>query len=100
MVGEVESFFHSGIATANYNHLFATIEETIANCTGRDSVAGIFGFAWMTKPFRLGTGRDDQGIAETSVTGAALGEDRILRETRRDDRVVNDRFAAVLGLLP
>src|SRR3546814_4441127 len=67
-------------------------------CAGRHAEALEFLLARQAEPARLCTGGDDQAVADIGVAAIALGDEGPLRQVDRDDVVVDDGGADMLGL--
>src|SRR5262249_55014011 len=71
-IGEKQRLFDGGIASADHDHLFAAIEETVAGGAGGDPIALEFLLGRQFQPARLRAGGDDHAVGEIAVTGITL----------------------------
>lgn len=80
-VGQIQRFFHGGIATADYRNFLIAIEETVTGGAGGNAFAfeGVFRRHAQVTGGRAGG--DDQRIAGVFTTVAKQAERTVLQST-------------------
>ena len=97
-VGQIQGFFHSGVAAANDRNLLAAVEETVAGGAARNAAPLELLFGVEAEVFGRRAGSDDQGITGVAAHVAVEAE-RTLAQVYFFD-LIKDHFGAeALGLL-
>ena len=69
VIGEIECFLNSGIATADNGDFLTAVEEPVTRGTGRHAKAHKLLFGRQAKPARLRTGGDDDCVGNVNIAG-------------------------------
>jgi hypothetical protein len=82
MIGEIQSFFDSGVSAADDDHFLAAIEEAVAHRAGRDAISRVFRLAGAEAREILDVRRGRELTARLD----ARDQDRLQIRPRRIDR--------------
>jgi hypothetical protein len=88
-VGEIECFFHGGIAATHHRDFLAFVEEAVTGGAAGDALAHVRLLGGQAEIFRRGAGGDDEGIAGIGA-GIADQRERPFREFGGMDVVEDD----------
>ncbi|MNZ60980.1 hypothetical protein D3C78_790610 [compost metagenome] len=97
-VGQVQRFFHGGIAAADHRHLAVAVEEAVAGGAGGNALAHEGLFRRQAEVTRAGAGGDDQRVAAVGAA-VALEDERLAGQVDGVDVVEDDLGLEALGVL-
>jgi hypothetical protein len=97
-VGQVQGFFHSGVAATDHGHWLVAIEETVAGRAGGNAFAHERFFRRQAQVTSAGAGGDDQRVAGVGRAVAGQGV-RLGSEVHGIDVIEDDLGFKALGVL-
>ncbi|MCY1516882.1 hypothetical protein D9M68_515410 [compost metagenome] len=98
-VGQVQRFFHGGVAAADHDDVLVAVEEAVACRAARHAAAHEGLFRGQAQVLGRGARGDDQGVAGIDLAGVARQGERALGQIDLGD-VVEEHFGVeALGML-